>query len=83
MNEKQKLIEEMNDAVIATLDVIPKAIPNEDIGYIFYIFDRSENGGGTGCNSNNCDMGDAMVAIKRIAGQFGIDLELLARGVNK
>ena len=74
MNDKQRLLEDMNDAMIVTF----KAIANKDIGYVFYIFDKSENGGGTGFNSKNCDVGDAMVAIKRIAAQFGIDLKLLA-----
>ena len=76
MGDNQKRLENMNDAMIATF----KAIANKDIGYVFYIFDKSENGGGTGFNSKNCDKGDAMVAIKRIAAQFGVDLELLAEG---
>ena len=74
MSDKQKLLEDMNDAMLITF----KAIANKDTGYIFYIFDKSEDGGGTGFNSRNCDRDDAVVAIKRIAEQFGIDLELLA-----
>ena len=48
------------------------------IGCIVYVFDSREDGGDTGFNTKNCDMGDAMVAIKRIAEQFDIDLEKLA-----
>ena len=79
MDDKQKLLEDMNDAMLATF----KAIANKDIGYVFCIFDKSEEGGGTGFNSKNCDAGDAMVAIKRTAEQFGIDLELLAGAANE
>ena len=57
-----------------------ESVKGENIGCIFYIFDRSENGGGIGFNSKNCDVGDAMIAIKRIVAQFGVDLELLAEG---
>ena len=78
MDDKQKLLEDMNDAMIATF----KAIANKDIGYVFYIFDKSKDGCGTGFNSRNCDAGDAMVAIKRITEQFGIDLKLLV-GANR
>ena len=47
------------------------------LGYIVYVFDNSENGQGTGFH-RNADMGDALVAIKRIAEKFGIDLSRLA-----
>jgi len=74
MDDGQKLLEDMNNAMLVTF----KAIANKDIGYVFYIFDKNENGGGTGFNSLNCDKGDAIVAIKRIAERFNIDLETLA-----
>lgn len=77
MDENQKHIETVNDVLLKTF----KAIANKDTGCIIYVFDRSENGGGTGFNSRNCDAGDAMVAIKRIAAQFGIDFELLAEDI--
>ena len=48
------------------------------IGCIVYVFDNCEDGGGTGFNSQNCDAGDAMTAIMRIANEFGIDLHGLA-----
>ena len=71
MDDKQKLL--------ATFE----AIANKDIGYVFYLFDKSEDGGSTGFNSKNCDAGDAMVAIRRIAERFGIDLELLVEAANE
>ena len=79
MDNKQKLLENMNDTMLATF----QAIANKDIGYVFYIFDKSEDGGGTGFNSRNCDAGDAMVAIRRIAERFGIDLGSLAEAANE
>ena len=78
MDNKQKLLEDMNNTMLAAF----KAIPNKDIGYIFYLFDKSEGGGGMGFNSNNCDAGDAMIAIRRIADQFAI-FELLAEAANE
>ena len=78
MDDKQKLLENMNDAMLATFE----AITNRDIGYVFYIFDKSENGGDMGFHSKNCDAGDAMVIIRRIAEQFGI-FELLAEAANE
>jgi hypothetical protein len=49
-----------------------------NMGCIVYVFDTDEHGWGAGFNSKNCDTGDAMVAIKRIAERFEIDLEELA-----
>jgi hypothetical protein len=69
-----KTAESVNDALFEAF----KAAATDDTGCIVYVFDRSEDGGGTGFNSKNCDAGDAMVAIKRISEQFGIDLERLA-----
>lgn len=69
-----KTAESVNDVMFEAF----KAAATDDIGCIVYVFDRSEDGGGTGFNSKNCDAGDAMVAIKRIAEQFDIDLEKLA-----
>ena len=74
MDDNQKRLEDVNDAIAATF----KATATEDIGCIAYVFDRSLDGLCMGFNSKNCDVGDAMVAIKRIAAQFGVDLELLA-----
>jgi len=65
----------VNDALFETF----KTVATDDIGCIAYVFDRSEGGGGIGFNSNNCDAADAMVAIKRIAKTFDINLETLAR----
>jgi hypothetical protein len=69
MDDKQKLL--------ATFETIA----NKDIGYVFYLFDKSEGGGSTGFNSKNCDRGDAIVAIKRTAERFGIDLGLLVEDI--
>ena len=79
MDDKQKLLGNVNDAMLVAF----KTIANKDIGYVFYIFDKSEGGGGMGFNSKNCDAGDAMVAIRRIAEQFGIDLELLVEAADE
>ena len=49
----------------------------KDIGCIFYIFDKSENGGGTGFSTRNSDKGDALVAITRIMEKFGINKSAL------
>lgn len=49
----------------------------EDMGCIFYIFDKSENGGGTGFSTRNSDKGDALVAITRIMEKFGINKSAL------
>ena len=70
-----KTAESVNDALFETF----KTTATGEIGCIVYVFDRSEDGGGTGFNSNNCDAGDAMVAIKRIADQFGIDLKAYSK----
>lgn len=67
------LVETVNDAMFDAF----KNTASEDIGCIVYVFDRSAEGGGTGFNDKNCDMGDAMVAIKRISHRFGIDLEAI------
>lgn len=48
-----------------------------DMGCIFYIFDKSENGGGMGFSTRNSDKGDALVAITRIMGKFGINKSAL------
>lgn len=70
-----KTVETVNDALFEAF----KAAETGDIGCIVYVFSRSEDGGGTGFNSENCDAGDAMVAIKRIAEQFGIDLTVYSK----
>lgn len=51
-----------------------KNMEGEGVNCIVYVFDHT---GGTGFSSNNCDTGDAMVAIKRIAEEFRIDLKRL------
>ena len=70
-------VEAVNDALFKAFD----SIPNAGIDCIVYVFNHDEGGGGTGFNSKNCDAGDAMVAIKRIAEEFGIDLERLAESM--
>ncbi len=71
------------EAMVDRLFSAYKASATENMGCICYVFDNSEDGGGSGFNSENCDAGDAMVAIKRIAGQFGIDLQILAKSFEK
>ena len=66
-------VETVNDALLEAF----RATKTGDIGCIVYVFDRSEGGGGTGFNSENCDMGDAMVLIKRLSKRFDIDLDRL------
>ena len=66
---KQKQLENVNDALLATF----KYKASKNMGCIVYVFDKSEGGCGTGFNTINCDVGDALVAIKRIVEQFGID----------
>ncbi len=73
-----KTAESVNDVMFEAF----KAAATDDIGCIVYVFEEDEDGGGTGFNSKNCDAGDAMVAIKRIAEQFGIDLERLAGAID-
>jgi len=51
---------------------------SSDYGCIGYLFDNGVDGMGTGF-SCNADQGDAMMAIKRIAEHFGIDLYTLAK----
>jgi len=75
----QEEVEAMVDRLFSTY----KASATETMGCICYVFDNSEYGGSAGFNSGNCDVGDAMVAIKRIAGQFGIDLQILAESVEE
>lgn len=67
------LVETVNDAMLDAF----KNTASEDIGCIVYVFDRSAEGGGIGFNDKNCDMGDAMVAIKRISHKFSIDLRMI------
>lgn len=52
-----------------------------NIGCIVYVFDSGEHGWGAGFHSQNCDAGDAMVAIKRIMKEFGISPQRLARSM--
>ena len=74
-----KTAESVNDVMSEAF----KAAATDGIGCIVYVFDRwAEDGGGTGFNSKNCDAGDAMVAIKRIAEQFDIDLEVLSGAID-
>ena len=48
-----------------------------DIGCIFYIFDKGKDGCGTGFSTRNSDKGDALVAITRIMDKFGINKSAL------
>ena len=73
-----KTAESVNDVMFEAF----KAAATDGIGCIVYVFDRREDGGGTGFNSKNCDAGDAMVAIKRIAERFDIDLEVLSGAID-
>ena len=70
---KQTELEDVNDALLATF----KYEASKDMSCIVYVFDKSEGGGGTGFNTINCDLGDALVAVKRISEQFGIEIEEL------
>jgi len=65
----QELIEKLS----ALFDELPS-----NYGFIAYIFDRSPDGMGGGFH-RNADMGDALVAIQRIAEIFDIDLEKIGR----
>ena len=71
------LVETVNDAMFDAF----KNTATEDIGCIVYVFDRGAEGGGIGFNDKNCDMGDAMVAIKRISERFNIDLGRLSEAI--
>jgi len=63
-----ELIKKLNDQVCGIFKTLP-----DNYGFVIYVFDRSLNGYGTGFNRNT-DKGDALVAIKRIAEQFHINL---------
>ena len=76
--DKQTELEDVNDALLATF----KHKASKNIGCIVYIFDKSE-GGGTGFNTHNCDLGDALVAISRIVEQFEIDLDALVEALGE
>lgn len=60
-------------------DMTFRAFATEDISCIVYIFDKNRDGGGTGFNTDDCDHGDALIAIRRIIKQFGIDPEEVVR----
>ena len=77
--DKQTELESVNDALLATF----KYTASKNMECIVYIFDKSEGGGGTGFNTQNCDLGDALVAVKRIAEQFGIDLDALVEALGE
>ena len=53
------------------------AIKTENMGCIVYLFDKGEDGGGTGFSTRNSDKGDALVAITRIMDKFGINQSAL------
>lgn len=61
-------LKRVNDELYATF----RHEATEDIGCIIYVFDRSEDGQGTGFSTKNCDPGDALVAIQRIHQKFGV-----------
>ena len=71
MNKKD--LERANEVMLVAFE----AAKNEDMGCIFYIFDKGENGGGTGFSTRNSDKGDALVAITRIMDKFGINKSAL------
>ena len=73
MNNKQKDLENVNDAMLNAFETAK----TEDMGCIFYLFDKSEDGGGTGFSTRNSDKGDALVAITRIMDKFGINTSAL------
>ena len=70
---KQKDLEDANEVMLNAF----KATKTDDMGCIFYIFDKSEDGGGTGFSTRNSDKDDALVAITRIMDKFGINQSAL------
>lgn len=77
MDEKQRNVENVNSIVSTAFE----CAATKDIGCIVYIFDKSEDGDGTGFNTKNCDTGDALVAISRIIKQFGINRDALLEAI--
>ena len=69
----QSDLEGANEVVLNAFE----ATKTKDRGCIFYIFDKGENGGGTGFSTRNSDKGDALVAITRIMDKFGINKSAL------
>ena len=70
---KQSDLEGANEVIFNAFE----ATKTEDTGCIFYIFDKSKDGGGTCFSTRNSNKGDALVAIKRIMDKFGINQSAL------
>jgi len=75
----ERTMSKQNDLEVATETLLNAfgGTKTDDMGCIFYIFDKSENGGGTGFSTRNSDTGDALVAIKRIMKRFKINQSAL------
>lgn len=70
---KQKDLEGVNEIMLNIFETAK----TDNMGCIFYMFDKSENGGGTGFSTRNSNKGDALVAIMRIMDKFGINQSAL------
>lgn len=73
--------EERVDHVNGVMHDAWNSMETANMGCIVYVFDADEHGLGAGFHSDNCDAGDAMVAIKRIMKEFGISPKRIARSV--
>jgi hypothetical protein len=70
----EKLVLDIDSSICAKLP--------EDIGIIAYVFDKSEDGLGSGF-SRLADIEDALIAMKRIAKAFNIDINRFALAIQK
>ena len=70
---KQSDLEGANEVMLVAFE----RAKTEDMGCIFYIFNKGEDGRGTGFSTQNSDKGDALVAITRIMDKFGINKSAL------
>lgn len=57
-------------------------ISGKKVGFICYIWEK-DNKYGAGCASADADSADAMVAIEKILGRFGIDFNTLISAVEQ